>query len=86
MKNVSITIPADLPEWVKEIPVATGMTDSRLVSTFLEAGLATAEKEEATAARSTVAAINRTLDRAILRQLSFILRITRAIVGKEALA
>lgn len=85
MKNVSITIPADLLERVREIPGAAGMEDSRLVSLFLEAGLATAKKEEATTARSTVAAINPTLDRANLRQLSFILRITRAIVGKEAL-
>ena len=57
MKNVSITIPAALLEQVKEIPGAAGMTDSQLVSTFLEAGLATAEKEEATAARSTLVKI-----------------------------
>lgn len=57
MKNVSITIPADLLERVKEIPGAAGMTDSQLVSTCLEAGLATAEKEETTAARSTLVKI-----------------------------
>ena len=54
MKNVSITIPAALLERVKTIPGAAGMTDSQLVSTCLEAGLATAEKEETTAARSTL--------------------------------
>lgn len=50
----TITIPADLLERVKTIPGAAGMTDSQLVSTCLEAGLATAKKEEATTARSTL--------------------------------
>ena len=57
MKNVSITIPADLLERVKTIPGAAGMTDSQLVTTCLEAGLATAEKEKTTAARSTLVKI-----------------------------
>ena len=55
--NKTITISADLLERVKEIPGAAGMTDSQLVSTCLEAGLATAEKEEATSARSTLVKI-----------------------------
>lgn len=82
--NTTITIPAALLERVREIPGAAGMEDGRLVSLFLEAGLAVAEKETATS--STVEAINRVLDRANLRQLSLILRIVRSIVGKEALA
>ena len=82
----TITIPADLLERVREIPGAAGMTDSQLISTFLEAGLATAKKEEAPTIRSTVAEIAHVLDRANLRQLSLILRIARDIVGKEALA
>ena len=55
--NKTITIPAALLEQVKEIPGAAGMTDTQLVSTCLEAGLATAEKEETTAARSTLVKI-----------------------------
>ena len=55
--NKTITIRADLLERVKEIPGAARMTDSQLVSTCLEAGLATAEKEEAAAARSTLVKI-----------------------------
>ena len=55
--NKTITISTDLLERVKEIPGAAGMTDSQLVSTRLEAGLATAEKEETTAARSTLVKI-----------------------------
>lgn len=55
--NKTITISTDLLERVKEIPGAAGMTDSQLVSTCLEAGLATAEKEETTAARSTMVKI-----------------------------
>lgn len=82
----TITIPADLLERVKTIPGASGMTDSQLVSCFLEAGLAAGEKEKATTARSTVSAINRVLERANLRQLSLILGIVQDIVGKEALA
>lgn len=50
----TITIPADLLERVREIPGAAGMTDSQLISTFLEAGLATAKKEESTTDRSTL--------------------------------
>lgn len=50
----TITIPADLLERVREVPGASGMEDSQLVSRFLEAGLATAEKEKATTARSTL--------------------------------
>ena len=50
----TITIPAALLERVREIPGASGMEDSQLVSRFLEAGLATAEKEKATTARSTL--------------------------------
>lgn len=53
----TITTPADLLERVREIPGATGMTDAQLVSTCLEAGVATAEKEETTAARSTLVKI-----------------------------
>lgn len=53
----TITISTDLLERVKTIPGAAGMTDSQLVSTCLEAGLATAEKEETTAARSTLVKI-----------------------------
>lgn len=82
----TITIPSALLERVREIPGASGMEDSQLISRFLEAGLATAEKEKATTARSTVAAIDRVLDRANLRQLSLILGIAQDIVGKEALA
>lgn len=78
----TITIPAALLEQVREIPGASGMEDSQLVSRFLEAGLATAEKEKATTARSTVAEIVHVLDRANLRQLSLILRTVRAIVGE----
>ena len=55
--NKTITIPAELLERVKTIPGAAGMTDNQLVSTFLEAGLATAEKEETTTARSTLVKI-----------------------------
>lgn len=84
--NKTITIPAELLERVKTIPGAAGMTDNQLVSTFLEAGLATAEKEGTPAIRSTVAEIVHVLDRANLRQLSLILGIARDIVGKEALA
>lgn len=82
----TITIPAALLERVREIPGAAGMEDSQLVSRFLEAGLATAEKEKATTARSTVTEIVRVLDHANLRQLSLILGIAQDIVGKEALA
>ena len=80
--NKTITIPADLLERVKTIPGAAGMTDSQLVSTCLEAGLATAEKEGTPTIRSTVAEIVHVLDRANLRQLSLILRTVRAIVGE----
>ena len=82
--NKTITIPAALLERVREIPGAAGMEDSQLVSCFLEAGLATAEKEKAPTIRSTVAEIAHVLDRANLRQLSLILRTVRAIVGEEA--
>lgn len=58
------------------------MTDSQLVSTCLEVGLATAEKEGTPTICSTVAEIVRVLDYANLRQLSLILRTVRAIVGE----
>lgn len=80
--NKTITISVDLLERVKAIPGAAGMTDSQLVSTCLEAGLATAEKEGTPTICSTVAEIVRVLDHANLRQLSLILRTVRAIVGE----
>ena len=82
----TITIPADLLERARELPGLSKMNDSQLVSLCLEAGLATAEKGKAPTIRSTVAAIDRALDRANLRQLSLILGIVQDIVGKEALA
>ena len=80
--NKTVSIPADLLERVKTIPGASGMTDSQLVSTCLEAGLAVAEKGTATS--FTIAAINLVLDRANLKQLRLILRTVRVIVGEEA--
>ena len=53
----TITVSAALLERVREIPGASGMEDSQLISRFLEAGLATAEKEKATTARSTLVKI-----------------------------
>lgn len=82
----TITIPAALLERARELPGLSKMDDAQLVSLCLEAGLATAEKEKAPTIRSTVAAIDRALDRANLRQLSLILGIVQDIVGKEALA
>lgn len=82
----TITIPARLLERVREIPGADGMTDSQLVSLCMEAGLGAAEREGTPSISSTVAAINRLLDRANLRQLSLVLRMLRAIVGEGATA
>ena len=84
--NKTITIPAGLLGRVREIPGAAGMTDSQVVSTCLETWLVAAKKDGTPTIRSTVAAINRVLDRANLRQLSLILGIAQDIVGKEALA
>ena len=76
----TITIPAALLERVRELPGVAGMEDSQLISLCLKAGLSAAKKEESTAARSTVAEINRALDRANLRQLSLILGIVQDIL------
>lgn len=78
----TITIPAALLKRAREVCGTAGMTDSQLVSTCLEAGLATTEKAGPPDIRSTVAEIVRVLDRANLRQLSLILRIARGIVGE----
>lgn len=82
----TIMLHEDLLERARELPGAADMEDGQLVSLCLEAGLATAKKEEGPTVRSTVAAINRVLDRANLRQLSLILDISQSIVGKEARA
>ena len=76
----TITIPADLLERARELPGLSKMNDSQLVSLCLEAGLATAEKEKAPTIHSTVAAINRLLERANARQLSLVLRMIQAIL------
>lgn len=52
--NKTITVPAALLERVRELPGAAGMEDSQLISRFLKAGLSAAEREEISAARSTL--------------------------------
>ena len=52
--NKTITVPAALLERVRELPGTAGMEDSQLISRFLKAGLAAAEREEISAARSTL--------------------------------
>ena len=76
----TITIPAALLERARELPGLSKMDDAQLVSICLEAGLATAEKEKAPTIHSTVAAINRLLERANARQLSLVLRMIQAIL------